>query len=472
MRTRRSLHRRAASAALSLPFVFCLVGEAQEAPCAAIDLAREAPELVDHPRGSDIACLRRWVDLEQSWPGGARDRALRKIDALKANREMSTTEFILGFSEVTALADNGHSNTSISVIHKIFPLVGIRTLWLDDGLFVVRVRGELEPLLGARIESIGGRAPEDLVAVVSRHMGGTDALIKAYHHAPFLLSPRLLNATGVTPDPKVARFTFSLPSGERIERDLTAPSADGQPRVRYWRFMVPEPIEGEGEAWRAVLDASSSADRPWALQSPDTPFRYRFLSEPRVAHIQLRANIDTGGARIKSFLRDTKKRLKQDRPRHVILDNRWNGGGDLTLTADFVIDLADLLPPEGRVFSLTTGATFSAGIYSAFLPKATHPDRTVVIGTRVGDRERFWAETGPRLALPQLDFPIGYSLEMHDLGAGCHDRSICHIRNPRWNVAVGSFDPDVHVPLRAADLFAGRDAHVEHVLDAVKPNAE
>jgi hypothetical protein len=235
------------------------------------------------------------------------------------------------------------------------------------------------------------------------------------------------------------------------------------PRGNPWRYLAPEALPGEGEGWLTMAAETGEAGVPWALQEPDKVFRYRHLSEHRVAHIQFRANFDVGQARIRDFIGDVDRRLDEDRPSHIILDNRQNGGGDLTRTADFVLSLADRLPPEGRVYSLTAHATFSAGIYTAFLSKAASPDRTVVVGSLVGDRTRFWAE-GRALRLAGSGWSVGRSTQMHDLGAGCDDPSVCHIRKTEWNVAVGTFRPDVEIPTRSADVLAGRDAQVEWVL--------
>lgn len=48
--------------------------------------------------------------------------------------------------------------------------------------------------------------------------------------------------------------------------------------------------------------------------------------------------------------------------------------------------LHERLPAEGRVYSLVAPTTFSAGIYTAMFPEAAEPERSVLVGARVGDR--------------------------------------------------------------------------------------
>ena len=91
------------------------------------------------------------------------------------------------------------------------------------------------------------------------------------------------------------------------------------------------------------------------------------------------------------------------------------------------------------------------------------------MGELVGDESRFWSETGSPFQLPDSGYGIGYALRMHDVGEGCHDKDTCHMTrgfNPRWNIAVGSLEPDWPVPTRFADFKAGRDRPLERILEA------
>src|SRR5437867_9535868 len=49
----------------------------------------------------------------------------------------------------------------------------------------------------------------------------------------------------------------------------------------------------------------------------------------------------------------------------LIVDLRFNSGGDDTLTSTFTKALPAALPPDGRIFILTSANTFSAGIATA-----------------------------------------------------------------------------------------------------------
>ncbi len=420
------------------------------------------------PRGADLACVELFLETEKSWPLGTLEQARGSLASLREEAaDLEDAAFYLRVSSIVALADNGHTNLSRGAIRRHFSLLPIRTYWFDDGLYVVRAASAQRELLGARVVEIAGHAPDALMAKMQTYYGGTDESFRVYAHPWFFYSPDLLHAAGLIPSSNSIALLLEVPSGERQELDLAAyPTEEAHPGDYAWRHLHPDPLPREGEGW-ATWVGDSEVELPWALRDVEQVFRYRWLEEEKVAHVQFRANIDSGDEKIRDFQKEVIRRLKKEKPRHLIWDQRQNGGGDLTRTADLARELHKHLPSEGRVFVLTTGATFSAGIYTAFLPKWGEAERTLVVGTLVGDRERFWAETGPPLVLPESGWPIFYSLEVHDLARGCHNPELCHLMRlgkKRWNLAVGSFEPEVKVPELSADLLVGRDAAVEWVL--------
>ena len=109
---------------------------------------------------------------------------------------------------------------------------------------------------------------------------------------------------------------------------------------------------------------------------------------------------------------------------NVIIDLRFNSGGDNTLTGAFGKALPDALPPGGRIFILTSGNTFSAAIDTAARLKYFGGQRVVITGEPMGDREQFWGEGGS-VFLPNSRLEVRYSTALHDDEHGC---SLAQIR--------------------------------------------
>ena len=158
---------------------------------------------------------------------------------------------------------------------------------------------------------------------------------------------------------------------------------------------------------------------PLALQDPGELYRYVHLEDEGIAYVQLRLNTASGGRSIREFTADARRRIEEDQPRAIVLDNRFNPGGDLTRTVDFAQALPSLVPEDGMVYVMTSNATFSAGIYRSSFPKAVDAQKTLVIG----ERKRFWAESDSTFTLPQgVRGPRGQSrLWSRVLYSGSHD---------------------------------------------------
>ena len=434
--------------------VATLVGVAATRPAAMAQVDRVA----------DLAELRRWMTLEQSFTVAARAQAEKLLaDYESEASEYTDAAFYMAVRRLVGLAENGHSNVSSQPIYQQFGLLPLRTYWFSDGLYVVRAQRKYEELLGARITAIEGTPLKDLEARLMQYHGGNRPAFRRFAAMPLMLSPTVLNAIGVAASPD--ELTLELMGADDTVTEVTIAVEPGPVRVggtAPWRLLVATSLPGEGTGWVAARDPEAS--RPLYLRGVGSRFRSEWFADD-VAYIQFRANIGRPGDSVRDFTAEVQEQLDARPPRAIILDNRHNGGGDLTRTADFALGLPELVREGGRVYVLTDHGTFSAGIYTSFFPKAADSERTVIVGEQVGDFPAFWAEAPDAVVLPQSGIRIGYAKQFHDIGNGCHDRSICHLgRVARWNIAVGSLDPDLPVRTTFAAFVAGDDPVLERVL--------
>lgn len=413
---------------------------------------------------ADLRKLQEWIDLERSFSEPRRQEARAAVAAhLESGRSFSEAAFYMEVRRIVALADNGHSNPDDTPIFQRFGLLPLRAHWFADGLYVVRALESQRALLGARIERVEGRTLAELEPRLRAYCGGTLEYFRHYCEAQLLLSPALMHAAGLAQEPNRLRLGMVLASGETAEVALEVDQASSPFGVRPWRLLSPRPIEG-AQGWTAVH--GPDAEPPLWLQQEAEHFRYVLIEEGALAYIQFRGNRDAGARSIHEFTTQTRKRLEQDAPRSIVLDCRANGGGDLTTTADFALELPSYVQPGGRVWVLTGNGTFSAGIYTSFYPKASDPQNTLVVGEPVGDRGEFWAEASTPFQLPQSGFFLGYALQRHDLLRGCTVPQECHMTQyaEHWNLVVETLEPDWPVPTTFADFAAGRDPVLERVL--------
>jgi hypothetical protein len=306
-------------------------------------------------------------------------------------------------------------------------------------------------LLGARLVAVEGRSVQRIRDVLRSFSGGTPAY-RDLVAAGVLASPEQLHAVGLSRRADATRYAFITAEGLRIERTLGVPAPSAPP-----------------SAWRSLPDATSGA---WAYQAPGDPFRLHDAPEIDAIVVQLRQHLDAGGRRIADFLREA-ERQRADRGRsHVVLDMRFNSGGNFLLTRDFIIKWPERVP--GRFVVLTSPKTQSAAITSIAYLKQAAPDRVRIVGEPVGDRLMFFSDGLPIL-LPHSGryfLPATMRMDYHD---GCRKYDDCFeaVAQPgqpvaaavlpflgrldRLPLAVATLEPDVPVAWTIDAWLSGRD---------------
>jgi hypothetical protein len=408
----------------------------------------------------DLSVLRRFLTLDAAYSDQQRARASQAISESEAGAGTWTAaDFELHVARVVALADNGHSTVWTAARSGRMNRLPMRLLLLSDGLFVVRAKGPGVPALGMRVDAVDSIATADVLRRLRVYRGGPDNL-RDHDNVSLLESPQLLHAAGIARSEHEVTLTVS---GQGEARNLVLAAlapAPGEPRLQRLRHLSAERLSNENVEWQSAFQNQSA---PLWLQQPDQAFRLVPLPALAAVYLQLKTNMDAeDGERIGAFLAQARRTIAEARPQNVILDMRFNGGGDYTKTAGFMADLPKTIPAEGRVFVITDAATFSAGISSVGFVKQSRPRQVTIVGEPIGDRLIFYGE--PRdLTLPNSGIGMSYSTGLHDYRHGCRWFGPCYWVNWIFPIAVPSLDPELAAPLSFAAAAAGRDPAMEAI---------
>jgi len=430
-----------------------------------------APPVASFPQAEDLR-MAQLQDLEYFEHHLSLDRSYspegltEARELLTSYREeagrLSPAEFDLAISRMASRADNGHSQLrsgDFALRHNRIPC---RLYRFADGYYVVRTRPACIDLLGGRILAVNGRGIEGVVDELYPFVGGPRNRFDQLASTLLLESPALLHAAGIGSDPERVRLRILRYDGSQIEVEVAADRA-GPERVRRSgaEVLSPEIVEGEEEDWASLLSADTEI--PFFLQERDLPFRATFLEEPGVFLIQLRANSDVSGHSIREFTARLRQEARDLEPRAVVLDLRFNQGGDFTTTASLMKGLTGLARSVEQVFVLTSAWTFSAAITNVALAKEHGGDRVTIVGEPVGDRLRFWGEGGT-LVLPNSGVSLGFATGLHDYSGSCFGEAGCFWTLFRHPVSLESLEPDLRVNYTMADYLGLRDPALERVL--------
>jgi len=409
----------------------------------------------------DIEQFSRLLAMDRAFSPAARAEADHQIAELKSEHApLDRERFHVALLRITALADNGHTHLYYSK-ESSQNVTPVRVVLFADGLYVLRAKSAYADLLGARVESIEGRPTSDVIAALEQLHGGTEGWRRT-RAAIYVQSPDILYGNAIGSRPDQTQWTLRLPDGREVTRTLPGENAgENGPRAEMTRWLSPQKMKGESPDWRALI--SNDADLPLSLRDFNGPFRRAWIDHGCTLFIQLKAIADADGQPIGDFLSATTDEMRAHPPCNIILDMRFNSGGDYTKAARFASHLPEFVLPGGRIYLLTGPQTFSAAITTiAFVRQAAGP-RAIILGEPVGDRLTFYGE-GNAGCLPHEDLCLHYATAVHDYAHRCDDWDKCFWLNWIFPVQVESLAPDETIQMTFADYKARRDPVFERAV--------
>jgi len=407
-----------------------------------------------------------WAAKDRSFSPQAHDRLVAFIDGEIARAApMERADLALVFSQAEAFSGNDHTQSDFFAEPDLFHGLPISFWLFPEGGVVTRAHPTERDLLGATILSIGGVPLAEAEHRVAKYISGT-AERHRFLTPTWLTRMEVLQAVGLAHEGH-ASFAFRLAGGQLMTRDLgVAPSADPAAASPTWRqSMVP----GKGpDPWPHILERLPSLP---LYVMPPTELAAQPLEDGRALYIRSNSlspyTDDAFLVQIKAYsiIDDVVKSGRL--PKDVIVDLRYNGGGNFLNITNFTTELAGLVGRDGHIYVITGRATNSAAIiFTALLKAATH-GRTVIVGEEPSDNLWFWSE-GQTLEAPASKLPLRYMTGYHDWAHGCRDLGRCYWPVVFHGVAVGSIAPDLPIEMTFADYAAGRDPAMEAILARIR----
>jgi hypothetical protein len=428
-------------------------------PAASLDDSRRMEQL------AAIAVMKNeYLEKELAYSPTTRrlaEMALSRLEERAGN--LSAPEFQVELAIVGALTDNAHSGLRFrSDQARTDARLPLRLLWLRDGLVVARAIGDASDLAGARVLKLEGRSPEAIYADAKVLLGGNDAMRRT--QLPRLIESKgILHALGLADSDDRISFTVRKRDGGVETRVLEMlPVNETPPTAELERLWSPQPIDSEAQ-WKAAL---AGMELPLYLREADKPFRMVSMGDPEALYLQFRSNEDEGGISIARFLQTVDAALENHRPQHLIVDMRFNVGGNILLTMDF---MRELPARADHVWLLVGPYTFSAGIVSA-AAIVKHGENVTIVGDDVGDRMRFWSE-GAFIDLPTQGYVLRYTDGQFNLRHGCTGEPACIDDMYPINVNGISLTPEVNAPLTVDDYLTARDPAMIAIIERIRKSS-
>jgi hypothetical protein len=234
----------------------------------------------------------------------------------------------------------------------------------------------------------------------------------------------------------------------------------------FWDFRnsFPDDTHFGTEGWRTLLHANEAL--PLYLQETTAIFLLRDLPEQHSIYVRVNGSIDDHAETLAHFTARTLALAAQRAPRNIIVDFRYNRGGDYTAVLPLVRGLADATPNNGHLYLIVGPNTFSAGILAGSQFKRYLGRRLTIVGEDVGDRLRFRGE-GLVVTLPASRADLYFGTAWDDVALNCGWFADCWPPNKFLLRGVGSFAPDIRVANTWESYRERRDLVMDAVFTAI-----
>jgi C-terminal processing protease CtpA/Prc len=241
--------------------------------------------------------------------------------------------------------------------------------------------------------------------------------------------PPVLKALGLAGNSSSVRLTLV----DRQGRERVAELATTKGEIKAW---VRKPAEVKSEL---PPDVQNRADYYW----------FKYFPENRLLYFQFNGVADKKGESIEEFAARLLGFIEQNDVRKMVVDVRWNGGGNMFLSKPLVEGLiaAKKVNRPGHLFVITGRHTFSAAmIFTEQLERYTN---AIFVGEPTGSSPNFVGETN-FLQLPYSKLRVSLS-NLYWQNSRATDHRL-------W------IEPRIYVPPTFESYRQGRDAALEAIL--------
>jgi len=347
------------------------------------------------------------------------EAAVASLDA--AIPRLDDDEIAVGIARIVAMVEDAHTHVWLG--KRRLPLV---LHWFEDGIFVVAARPELRSALRRRVMRIGETDIEEATrrAAALVPSEGNEQWIRRQVPDLLVLSD-VLHGLGVLPSAESARFVLRDAAGVDSNVDVE-PLRTGE--SVEWSSALPEPV-------------------PEYRSKQRIAYWFDTWGESRAVFFQYNTCADIPDRPFAAFCDELFAAVDERRPEKLIIDLRFNEGGDSKVIRPFHRRLRRRpeLDRKDRVFVLVGRRTFSSGCDLA--RELQGSGRATLVGEPTGGNPSSPFREAMQIQLPNSKLGVGLTWRFVE---------------PREEGSA--VDPDLRVKILSADYFSGRDPALETVL--------
>ncbi|HUF03008.1 MAG TPA: hypothetical protein VMM38_02425 [Aridibacter sp.] len=283
------------------------------------------------------------------------DRDKFYVELEKLDKElpgMTANRAAIEFERIAGLARDGHTWTSPLFYEKSgFRLLPFLMYAFSDGIYIRKAAPELKDILGAKVLGVGKYSIEEAFDIVSPYMSTDNEMGQMEYVPRYLGCPEVLEALGISGHPD--KVTLKLEKdGKVFTREIALPEGMDN-KIRAVRNRI--------KTWPDARD-SAPGETPLHLKNIEETKWFEYLPDKKFLYVHMKDVLNSENETLEQFWERVFAEADSKKPEKLVLDLRYNGGGNNTLVRPIIRGIIQRpeLDKEGRFFVIIGRVTFSA----------------------------------------------------------------------------------------------------------------
>ncbi|MEP7273485.1 MAG: tetratricopeptide repeat protein [Acidobacteriota bacterium] len=294
---------------------------------------------------------------------------------------MTEPQIVVGLMKLAAMAGDGHTGFR----HPAYgpetkTLLPVQFYLFQEGLFILSAAPEQAALVGSQVVALGGHPIDQLMIALDPIISRDNSIWPKLVAPGFMRNPYLLYGLKLIPDVDKVALTIRDRSGN--DRTVTLAATAGV----------------ADETW-ITARKDATGPEPLYLRNRKAAYWFEYVPEQKLAWLQYNAIAHDPKEPFPEFCQRVFKFINENAVEKLVVDLRWNGGGNTFLSQPLVRALIgnEKINQRGKLFIIVGRNTFSAAMNTSTLIE--RHTNAIFVGEPTGSSPNFIGES-IRVELP------------------------------------------------------------------------
>lgn len=340
---------------------------------------------------------------------------------------LSDAELYLRLSQLIASAHIAHNTVDIPPGMGFLNRLPVEFHWFSDGLAISVATAEYSALLGARVRGIGGKTPEQFLADLKPYVSYENEIWLRVKSEDLMPARGVLQHFGMIGEG--GKVSLQLEKTDGTVAAVSLPLAPGN---------VKKIGIAEGLRIPPVLYRSH----------PNIWYWSEYLADSQTIFIQYNRCENDSVHHFGDVVRQALANADSHTVKRVVIDLRWNGGGDSSVMNPLMSGLNARRKSIGKIYVLTGPYTFSSAVNNVIALKKDLG--ATLVGEASGGMPDGYGEVNS-ITLPNSKLIVRFTTKHW---------------GPSGDTGPKTVTPDLPVPWTLAEFIAGHDPALDAAIRA------